>query len=152
MNKQTTLVVIIAVVVIGLFFYYKKADAPLTTDTDQTQATTTPEVTTPTTPTPTNTGVKMNSKGEYIITYNGVNFSPKTLSIPNGKSVVFINQSSKSMWVASDSHPDHGDYPEFDQDKTVGVGGSYHFTFIKAGVWGFHNHINPKATGTITVK
>ena len=149
MNKQTTTLVVILVIVLGLFFYYKSADAPLTTDTDQTIATTTPEVTTPA---PTNTGVQMSSKGEYIVTYNGLNFSPKTLTIPVGKAVLFINQSSKSMWVASNPHPTHSDYPSFDEGKTVKTGGTYHFTFLNAGVWGFHNHDNPKATGTITVK
>ncbi len=148
MNKQQTTIVVIIVIVLGLFLYYKNADAPAVSELGQNQATTTDTTSASTSGTVAN----VNSKGEYIVTYNGVNFSPKTLTIAAGKSVVFINQSSKSMWVASDPHPSHDNYPEFDEDKTVGTGGTFHFTFVKTGVWGFHNHNNPSATGTILVK
>jgi plastocyanin len=56
------------------------------------------------------------------------------------------------MWVASDPHPIHTDYSAFDAKQGIAPGDTYSFTFTKTGNWGFHNHLNPSATGTITVQ
>lgn len=72
-------------------------------------------------------------------------------TIQVGDTVRFINNSSGSMWVASDEHPTHTIYPEFDQNSSVGSGGTYDFTFERAGTWGFHNHVRSSHTGSITV-
>ena len=79
-------------------------------------------------------------------------FSPETLTINEGDTIIFINQSSGKMHIASDPHPAHTKYPEFDQKNSVDAGGTYSFTFDKVGTWGFHNHNNPSMTGTIVVQ
>lgn len=75
-------------------------------------------------------------------------FSPPALAVKTGTQVNFNNQSAIQMWVASAPHPQHTDYPGFDQLQS---GDSYSFTFDKAGVWKFHNHLNPSQFGQITV-
>lgn len=79
-------------------------------------------------------------------------FSPETMIITAGDTIIFINQSSGKMHVASDPHPFHTTYPEFNQKQSVDAGGTYSFTFTKVGTWGFHNHLNPSAQGTIVVQ
>lgn len=85
------------------------------------------------------------------VSYTDVGFSPKSITVKKGTQVSFTNQSKKSMWVASAVHPTHQLLPGFDQLKSVGVGGSYQYTFIKAGTWKYHNHKVPEDVGTVIV-
>jgi hypothetical protein len=66
--------------------------------------------------------------------------------------VRFLNDSTSSVWIASDPHPTHTDYPGFDAKKAITRGETYEFTFTKVGTWGFHNHRNPLQKGTIVVQ
>lgn len=86
------------------------------------------------------------------VIYNGTSFVPKDVTVLEGESVTFVNQSGGRMSVASNPHPMHTDYPEFDQYKSPQRGqNSYTFVFEKVGTWGYHDHQNPAAGGTITV-
>lgn len=87
----------------------------------------------------------------FTITYKDTGFQPSFLAIHVGDTIKFRNESTHGMWVASNPHPTHGDYPEFDQDKSVGAGSQYTFKFTKVGTWGFHNHDNSSHQGVITV-
>jgi plastocyanin len=96
------------------------------------------------------------------VTYNGTSYSPKDVTIKRGGTVTWKNASTGNMWVASASHPSHTVYDgtsrsehcttagstPFDQCKG---GGDYSFTFTKAGKWGYHDHINASAFGSVTV-
>ena len=86
------------------------------------------------------------------VTYNENGFSPSNLKIKQGTTVTFINQGSLPMWVASDPHPQHGDYSGFDAKRGYSKGQSYSFTFDQAGSWGYHNHLDESDSGTITVE
>ncbi|MBI2644238.1 MAG: hypothetical protein HYW95_01860 [Candidatus Wildermuthbacteria bacterium] len=102
-------------------------------------------------------------QGSAIVRYNDNGFTPATLTINQGETVLFKNESSRSMWVASAAHPSHRVYsgtsleqhcPDtsgmaFDQ---CGAGGEYSFPFAKTGTWQYHNHLNPSDTGTILVQ
>ena len=85
------------------------------------------------------------------ITYSDTGFSPQSLTVKMGTPVTFINNSSGPMWVASAPHPQHTDYPEFNQLKSVEKGGEYTFTFDKVGTWKYHNHMNASSFGSVTV-
>ncbi len=87
---------------------------------------------------------------EVTFTDNG--FTPATVTIKKGETVRFTNQSSELMWVASNPHPTHTDYSEFDERTSVGAGGSYEFTFTKIGNWKYHNHKDPSGKGEIIVE
>lgn len=112
----------------------------------------------------TNANVQANNNGQFSdesdldkgqvfeISYNGTAFTPSTLSIKAGDTVVFKNNSTKSFWPASGPHPQHTLYPEFDAKKAIAPGGNFTFKFIKVGEWPFHDHLNPTAFGKITVQ
>ncbi len=95
-----------------------------------------------------------------IVTYTNDGFSPKTVEIQNGVSVIFKNQSSKNLWVASGPHPTHNAYPEidgcigstFDSCANIPPNVSWSFTFKNSGSWKYHDNLNPSQTGTVIVK
>ncbi|MDD5152505.1 MAG: hypothetical protein PHS95_00685 [Candidatus Pacebacteria bacterium] len=93
--------------------------------------------------------VKMVLPALVALTDSG--FSPSSTTIKKGDTVLFINKSSKKMWVASDPHPAHNGYSGTTLSEhcpdTAGVAfdqcsedNAYSFTFEKVGTWGFHNH------------
>lgn len=86
------------------------------------------------------------------VSYTGSGFTPSTITVEAGITVTFVNNSSKSMWVASDAHPSHKDLLGFDQLKGSGNGTSYTYTFKKAGEWSYHNHLSAGQRGTVVVK
>lgn len=102
-------------------------------------------------------------KETVTVTYTDGGFSPQSIEIAKGSTVNFVNKSSIPIWVASDPHPQHTDYPEFDTPMAIGrlpeMGDDFIFTFDKAGIWKYHSHtasgdgtdvgLHP---GTITVK
>lgn len=92
------------------------------------------------------------SQSEELIIYSDSGFLPATLEVDAGTKVVFKNEGTGPMWVASDPHPVHSSLAGFDALKGFSTGQSYSFTFQKAGTWGYHNHLRPSHTGKIIVK
>lgn len=87
-----------------------------------------------------------------IVTYSSSGFSPSDLAVKSGTTVTFKNEAEDRLWVASDPHPSHTTYPEFDDKKGIEKGGEYTFTFAKAGEWRYHNHLNPGKRGSVKVE
>lgn len=119
----------------------------------------TPTQPSPTTPPPTtgvySRGSEMDAPGPDIlvteVVYDGTKFSPQSVNIKVGDIVIFKNSGTTGFWPASNPHPAHTDYPEFDANAAVPAGKTFQFKFLKPGNWGYHNHMNPAATGTINV-
>lgn len=89
---------------------------------------------------------------ETKVSYTKAGFAPKTVTIKKGESVVFENKTGANASIASDPHPEHTAYPEFDQWKTDQKGQStFKFTFDKVGTWKFHDHLNANMVGTVVV-
>ncbi|MDP2655009.1 MAG: hypothetical protein Q8P17_00375 [bacterium] len=148
------IIVVIVLVILGGWFFLSgnMTGTPSSGVTNQVPAvgSTTPEM------------IVENLIPDVTVTYTDQGFSPKSITIPLGTKVIFVNQSTKNMWVASAKHPDHTVYSgtslsqhcpdttnsSFDQ---CSVGTSYTFTFSKAGTWKYHNHVNPSDYGTIIV-
>lgn len=84
--------------------------------------------------------------------YTEKGFVPETITVRDGQSVTWINQSQRTMWIASNPHPLHNDYLGFDQRLAIDMGKSYTFTFTQKGKWGYHNHVNPEDTGYVIVE
>ncbi len=78
-------------------------------------------------------------------------YEPKEVTIKKGDIVAFVNESGEFHWPASDLHPTHGVYPEFDPLRPIADGEEWKFKFDKEGVWKYHDHIRANKTGTITV-
>lgn len=94
----------------------------------------------------------MPSPPKAIVIYDANGFSPNTITIKKGDTVIFQNKTGKPASVASGAHPTHLLYPEFDQYKTDQRGkDEFRFTFEKVGTWKYHDHLNANMTGTVIV-
>lgn len=78
-------------------------------------------------------------------------FMPSAIKIAKGDTVVFTTARDKPFWPASDLHPTHGIYQEFDPRKPIDPNKSWSFRFDKAGEWRFHDHLAPLFRGVIRV-
>ena len=100
-----------------------------------------------------------------IIRYADGRYVPDTVHISVGQEVVWVNESDALFWPASNIHPTHAAYPGssitkcgtseqqkiFDACKAHGSGVEYSFVFTEEGMWRYHDHINPRAVGTVIV-
>lgn len=78
-------------------------------------------------------------------------FVPQSVHIKKGDTIRFVNETGTPFWPASNSHPSHGTYSEFDPQKPIPADGSWSFTFNRVGSWGFHDHMAAGVQGTIVV-
>lgn len=128
--KNITIVVaIVIVVLIGVYFFIPKDSKTINTSV-------TPEI-------------QGEATATIVRTESG--YEPKELTVKKGDIVLWTNQSGEFHWPASDLHPTHGIYPEFDPLKPIAEGEEWKFKFDKVGVWKFHDHIRANKVGTITV-
>lgn len=79
-------------------------------------------------------------------------FSPRELTIKVGDSVKFTTTRGKPFWPASDLHPSHTIYPQFDPKQPTESTNSWTFRFDKIGQWNYHDHLAPDLIGAIIVK
>ena len=68
-------------------------------------------------PVPGTTGVTemVVNEEQSTVTYTDTGYSPKEITVKQGTTVTFVNQSSGGMWTASAIHPTHQLLPGFDQ-------------------------------------
>ena len=79
-------------------------------------------------------------------------YSPTDITIKKGDTIEFSTSGDKPFWPASDIHPTHGIYPEFDPQDAVMPDKTWSFKFEKAGHWRYHDHLYPYFTGKIIVE
>lgn len=106
------------------------------------------------------------SDSQNVVMYTNNGFELSTLTVTLGETVMFKNESSSSMWVASAMHPSHSGFSnttlqehcpdvennDFDQCTSVPPGGSWSFTFLKTGDFPYHNHVKANHFGKIVVE
>lgn len=85
------------------------------------------------------------------ITFGSGGFSPNYIKVHAGESVTFRNERDEPFWPASNLHPTHEIYPEFDPKRQLGKDETWSFTINKAGIWSYHDHLHPNYTGTVEV-
>ena len=90
--------------------------------------------------------------GEVVITMNNSGYTPDKVILKKGDTVKFVNAASEDRWPASNIHPTHQIYPEFDPKRPVSSGQSWSFTFDTVGIWRCHDHLEPTEICTITVE
>lgn len=123
--------------------------SPSSTSTPSSSASSTP-----------NPGSGLRTMKKYTITATDSGYSPSTITIKAGDTVIFKNGSSQPVWTASAVHPTHRAYPTtggclgstFDACRGIPPGQSWSFKFDIAGSWKYHNHLNPSETGTIVIQ
>ncbi|OGC97971.1 hypothetical protein A2701_02880 [Candidatus Amesbacteria bacterium RIFCSPHIGHO2_01_FULL_47_34] len=86
----------------------------------------------------------------YDISYDGNAFTPATLTINLNDTVVFTNNGSTILELASNPHPTHTDCPVLNVGM-IGAGNSAEATFATSGECGFHNHLLSTQAGSITI-
>jgi hypothetical protein len=86
---------------------------------------------------------------EFILREDG--WHPRSIVVEPGETVTFVNQSKHTFWPASNNHPAHDLYAEFDAGKPIAPGESWSFTFDRPGKWLFHDHLRSFYKGTIYV-
>lgn len=91
-------------------------------------------------------------EGRKVIHMSENGFEPESLEIAQGESVFFENSDKIPRWPASNLHPTHGIYPEFDPQKPIQPGELWQFKFKRAGEFRFHDHLSPSLSGVIKVR
>lgn len=134
-------IVIVALIIGAIVFATQKSDTS-TTAPDTTQPDSSSSNGTPSTPS--------EASDEVTITYTDAGFAPTTYAIKSGGTVTVENKSSRDLEFSSDRHPVHTAQPELNMD-TLKPGEAGTFTVTKIGTWGFHDHLNASATGTLRV-
>ena len=101
-----------------------------------------------------------------VIRYVDGAYVPDTVHVSVGDRVVWVNEDPDQLfWPASNIHPTHAAYPGsdikkcatadkdviFDACEALPYGKEYSFVFTRVGQWRFHDHVNPRATGTVIV-
>ncbi|HAT68829.1 MAG: hypothetical protein A2481_04380 [Candidatus Yonathbacteria bacterium RIFOXYC2_FULL_47_9] len=170
MNKKYIIagVVVVLAVCGGFLLGKRSAIAPedqmgIPNGVTEQEATTTPVVPiVPTTKTTQTTTAKpasgatsiaptMTKSGAYLVSYTDSGFVPAKIEIQKGKSVHFVNNSNKAMSLTT-VDPNSQVFREFNQEGSVGRGGTYDFTFLTEGTWWYVNRNSQKELGTIIVK
>jgi hypothetical protein len=96
------------------------------------------------------------STASATITITASGVDPKSVTIPQGGRVLFVNSSGATRNVSSDAHPLHTDCPEINQVGTLANGQQRETgNFVRAQRCGFHDHDRPtnaSLQGTIVVQ
>lgn len=96
--------------------------------------------------------VDLRSQDSVSIVLTDSGFSPRAIRIHAGTVVVFSTTRPNQYWPASDEHPSHQLYREFDPKKPIESTESWSFTVERVGEWGFHDHLRSYFTGRMYVE
>ena len=160
MNKTIITIVVVAVVVLGGYFLFKKTPQTIPSDSQTSNQQPINQSSDPEQIPQQSPESQIPMVEENVVTYINSGYSPTTLKIKKGETVIFKNESSQSMWTASGAHPTHRIYPTtggclgstFDACAGIQPGNIWSFKFDISGTWKYHNHLNPGDTGTIDVQ
>src|SRR5436190_1115276 len=87
----------------------------------------------------------------HIINLTKEGFVPAEITIHQGDVIVFTTTAGQDFWPASDPHPSHEIYPEFDPKRAINSDKNWSFKFDKIGIWNYHNHLLSVERGKVTV-
>lgn len=91
------------------------------------------------------------AQSKVVVEMTADGFKPQLLELDNNSTVIFINKDSLPHWPASNLHPTHDLYPEFDPQKAIEPNKGWTFKFQKVGEWKYHDHLNSHRGGVIKV-
>lgn len=86
------------------------------------------------------------------VTITPDNFTPQTITVKTGSSITWTNTDSASHTVNSDPHPTHTISSLLNQVGLIKSGESKSLTFPTAGIYKYHDHLNPSSSGTVIVE
>ena len=88
---------------------------------------------------------------KYIINQTASGYEPNSLTVTRGDTVIFENSTKEYHWPASDLHPTHTIYPDFDPRRPLAPNEPWSFRFKQTGEWAFHDHLKANLVGVVTV-
>lgn len=91
-------------------------------------------------------------EGKISIMLTDDGYVPRDVRITRGSIVEFSTTRDRPHWPASNLHPDHSIYSEFDPKRPLEPAEVWSFTFDRPGVWNYHDHIRSYFTGRIYVE
>jgi|SRR3990167_9159169 len=138
MSKLWLIIAIVLVLAAGIWFFAKNRSNPTLTGSSSTPATQTLE--------------EQQEPNAFVneVKATSNNFNPPTIIVSKGTTVTWT-VTSGAVQVASDPHPAHTGLAGFESDE-LKAGDTYSFTFDTVGSFGYHNHLNPSAIGTVNVR
>ncbi len=89
--------------------------------------------------------------GTATVVLTAEGYEPREITIRKNTTVTFRSENKSQHWPASDLHPAHEIYPEFDPGRPLESDEMWQFTFDKVGTWGLHDHIRSYYTGVVHV-
>ena len=172
-NNKIIVAVIVVVAVVGItYVFYAQPQPTQAPNTAANQNVSGQPVTTnesaPANDSGVNDGLDVNVTPSALmsvtVTYDGASFSPASVTIKQGGTVNFVDESGNPMWLASNPHPAHSGYDGTSRQTHCAAGyvgpkpfdecssgTNFSFMFGKIGSWGYHDHFNSSANGTVVV-
>ncbi len=102
--------------------------------------------------TPSGEVADMRGRDTITIVLTEKGFTPRDFTVSRGPAVVFTTTRGNQFWPASNEHPSHDLYSEFDPKHPIDADASWSFVFDRSGEWGFHDHIRSYFTGRVYVE
>lgn len=148
-NKIVVYVLVIAIIIFGAFYFFKPSNTTQQNQIPTTQipATTNAQDQTPVTQTSDSAPIQAApintvSAKTYNISIANFAFSPASLNINKGDTVVWTNNDSVPHQISGNSL----------NGQVMNKGQTYSFTFNDTGTFNYHCAIHPSMTASITVQ
>jgi plastocyanin len=87
----------------------------------------------------------------HIVVRTAEGFEPRDLAVRKGDMVRFFAEHGEEYWPASDAHPSHAFYGQFDPRHPISPDEPWTMVFDRPGLWPYHDHLHPGVRGTINV-
>lgn len=85
--------------------------------------------------------------GSLTVTISATGVSPRSLQVPLGSRVTFVNNDTRTHQMMSDPNPQHSDCPSINEVATIGPGQTRQTgSFDVRRTCGYHDHMNPTET------
>lgn len=152
MSKNVVIISTIVILLLifgGWYLTRPKQQTPL--ETSQTQTPRPASTQTPTTSESIEEAM-MEEKEGNIVKISASGFSPNNITIKVGESVTWENEDNEDHTVNSAPHPTHTTYPPLNQVGLIKPEGTKSLKFTQAGIYKYHDHLNPSLTGSVTVE
>lgn len=142
-GRNLSIVILVLILILGGWWYLRST---------RNQAAPAPSVTTEPTPSSSTASPSAMSQKQVTVTISSTGFNPSGVTIPVGGTVTWTNQDSAPHTVNSDPHPTHTLYPPLNSVGQLQPGESKSLSFPTAGVYKYHDHLNPQFRGSVTVQ
>lgn len=100
--------------------------------------------------------VPIEKMADKAVDITSVGFSPSSITIKQGGSVIWTVRDKSSHWIeatSSDPYPESGTCGNlFNSCNAISLGQSFRMTFNKVGTWNYYDKLHPQFTGTVVVQ